>query len=232
MNSPVTTDPNTPVFQAPVDIPAQINPAPPAGRGKDPIPPATQTPPPAKPDAVVTEPEPTTVEIERFKAVQKIARDLEKEVKGLRDGASDAEAYRKIMAAIAPGNGDANGGAASDPMAAIQALRDELTGERTERLREKVAHDAGVPVSQVTGSDEEAMKAAAEAANSWAKAKVDELLKQAGIPLAAPAANVTSTDVPGAKGPQIQSRDELKNMTHQQITAAYKEGRMDKLLGK
>lgn len=217
------------------DIPAQMNPSPANMPGADKaIPPATQTVPakaddkPVAPAATDANGDGETVEIGRFKAVQKIARDLEKTAK---DNKSDADAYRKIMAALGGEGGEE--AAPADPMKAIADLRTELSSERTERLREKIAHDTGVPISQVSGADEETMKATAEAANTWAQAKVNELLKQAGVPLAAPAANVTSTDVPGAQSTQqIQSRDQLKTMTPQQITAAYKEGRMDKLLGK
>lgn len=227
------------------DIPAQMNPSPAnmPGAQKAATPPGTgQTPPaeakpaedkPADPNPVETDPgNGDTVEMDRFKAVQKIARDLEKQNKSLKDKSADAEAYQRLMQALGAGNGEGDA-AAADPMKAIEDLRSELTSERTERLREKIATTTGVPASQIFGDTEEAMKASAETANSWAQDKVNQLLKQAGVPLAAPAGNVTSTDVPGAKDTrQIQSRDELKTMTHEQITAAYKDGRMDKLLGK
>jgi hypothetical protein len=235
-----TTGPDAPQFIEPKDIPAQMNPSPAnmPGAQRDPIPPATQTTPPADvvtpTDTGAIDESADSVPMARFKEYQKINRKLENEAKANRTAAeanrADAEAYRKLQQLVSPGEAEA---AAADPMQAIADLRTELTGERTERLRERIAHDAGVPISQVVGADEETMKATAEAANSWAQEKVNALLKQAGVPLAAPAANVTSADNPSVKDTQlIQSRDELKNMTSQQITDAYKSGRMDKLLGK
>lgn len=71
------------------------------------------------------------------------------------------------------------------------------------------------------------MTASATEALNWAKG----LTKQNGVPLAAPAATVTSTDVP--QGPkQIQSRDDLKTMTPAQIRAAHQSGQLNHLLGK
>lgn len=167
--------------------------------------------------------EPETVEIERFKAIQKIAREQEKLAKANKD---DADRYRAFAQAFSGSTGEQ---APPDPVAEVQKLRDELNAERTERLREKVSAAMGVPATQIAGGDEEAMRASANQQLAWAR----QLMQQAGVPLAAPAANVTSSQAPHDSGTkQIQSRDELKNMSPQQIQQAHKDGRLDHLMGK
>lgn len=101
----------------------------------------------------------------------------------------------------------------------------ELKAERLERLREMVARETGVPPEQVNGEDEATMRENAEKALAWA----NSLRKPA---QSAPPASLVTGDgkAPGRPG-QITSRDELKNMTPQQILAADKEGRLDRLKG-
>ena len=209
-NTPVTVTPS------PLDMPgakANVNP---------PI--TTMTPPTELP---VSPPEPPegsdVVDIERFKAVQKIARDLEKTANANK---TDAERYRQIVQQVS--GKDSN--TAPDPVAAIEQLRAEVENERTERLRERVARETGVPPTQIVGADEEGMKASAAQALEWAKSLVQQ---QNGVPLVAPAANVTSSQAPHQSGvQQIQSRDQLKGMSQKQIMDAYRGGQLDHLLGK
>lgn len=165
-----------------------------------------------------------TVDMERFKAIQRIAREQEKRAK---DNQSDAEAYRKLASLFGNGDGEA---AQFDPQSEIQKLRDELSSERVERLREQVASSTGVPASLVSGSTEDDMRASATAAQDWAKG----LAKSAtGKPSVAPAESVTSTQAPHETGvKQIQSRNELKGMSSSEIMQAYADGRMDHLMGK
>lgn len=171
-------------------------------------------------------PEGDTVNVDelmaKYKGVQELARKFEKTAKEEHD---DAERYRQLAKAIS-GNGDNP----SDPMAAIQRLEQEIQSERTERVRERIARETGVPPTQVVGSDEESMKAAAEQALSWAKS-----LQQSptGVPAAAHAELVNSSTPPHQTGvQQIQSRDELKGMSSKAIMEAYNAGRLDHLMGK
>lgn len=166
------------------------------------------------------------VEMERFKAVQRIAREQEKRAT---QNQADAEAYRKLAQLFNP-EGNGNGDNKPDPLAEIQKLRDELNSERVERTREQIASATGVPASLVSGSTEDEMRASATAAQEWAKG----LAKSAsGKPLVAPAESVNSSQAPHETGvKQIQSRDELKGMSSKDILQAYKDGRMDHLMGK
>jgi hypothetical protein len=106
-----------------------------------------------------------------------------------------------------------------------QALATAET-ERTERLREKISRETGVPPDRITGATEDDMRADAENALSWAK----EFAKKTAGPLGAPAAAVTG-DGKGPQAPAQLNRDDLKRMTPQQIIEAEKAGRLDYLKG-
>lgn len=159
-------------------------------------------------------------ELERLRAIHKDEQKWEKRAKSNFEKASTLDTITQAL-------GQPNADEPVDPLAELAKLREDLESERTERLREKVATTTGVPVSQIHGSDEGSMTASADEALSWAK----EFIKQSGVPLAAPAATVTSTDVP-TKPQQIQSREDLKTMTPQQILEADRTGRLDFLKGK
>ena len=211
-NTPVTVTPS------PLDMPgakAHVNP---------PI--TTMTAPTELPvSPPETKPAETTEGIDpaRFKGVQELARKFEKTAK---DNYEDAERYRKIVQQV---SGDGNNNT-PDPLAAIEQLRREVETERTERLREKIARETGVPPTQIVGADEDGMKASAAQALEWAKSIIQQ---QQGVPLVAPAANVTSSQAPHQNGvQQIQSRDQLKTMSQKQIMDAYRTGQLDHLLGK
>ena len=206
----------------PATMPAVVNPAAPKldyaeGDPKTPAP---------KADAPKTgEPKQEELTLEelqaKYKGVQQLARDFQKTAQEEHD---DAERYRKLVQQVS-GNGEGT----PDPMAEIQRLRADVEAERTERLREEVARTKGVPPSQIQGKSREEMEASATSALEWAQG----LVKQSSTPVVAPAANVTSNQSPSDNGvKQIQSRDELKGMSHKDILAAYNDGRMDYLMGK
>lgn len=98
--------------------------------------------------------------------------------------------------------------------------------ERTERLREKISRETGVPPDRITGATEEDMRADAESALAWAK----EFAKKNSGPVGAPAAAVTG-DGKGPQAPTQLTQDDLKRMTPQQILDAEKSGRLDALKG-
>lgn len=215
-DTPLTVIPPSP-SQMPGAKPIMNAPVETMPKPSDPIVSLTETTPPEGSESPAE-----TVELERFKAVQRIARELEKTAKA---NSADAEAFRTLQKAF-----QADGSTTPDPLAEVQQLRQELQTERVERQRAEVARVTGVPPSQIHGNDEDAMKASAAEALSWAKS----LAQQAGAtPLVAPAESVTGstpTHETGVK--QIESRSELKGMTSAQIMAAYNEGRLDNLLGK
>lgn len=157
----------------------------------------------------------------KYKGVQELARKFEKTAKDEHD---DAERYRQLQKQFS-GNGDT----APDPIAEVTRLRQEIESERTERVRERIARETGVPPSQVYGTDEASMKDAAEQALAWAKG----LQQSSNMPAVAPAATVNSTTPTHQTGvQQIRSRDELKHMSSSEVMDAYNNGRMDSLLGK
>ena len=162
-------------------------------------------------------------ELERLRNFRKQTRDWEKTAK---ENFADAQRYRELAQNIGGGEREP---AEADPLAEIARLRTEIEGERREGLRERVARETGVPPSQIQGDDAESMKVSADKALSWAK----DFIRQAGVPLAAPAANVTSNGKPqDEQAGQIKSRDDLDRMRPAEITAAYREGRLDYLMGK
>lgn len=98
--------------------------------------------------------------------------------------------------------------------------------ERTERLREKISRETGVPSDRITGATEDDMRDSAESALAWVK---EFTAKNTG-PVGAPASAVTG-DGKGPQPPSQLTRENLKNMTSQQILEADKAGRLDALKG-
>lgn len=226
MSSPTgeTTQKDTPisVTPSPLDMPGAQSATIPAivnadARSLDFAEAKTTTPAAPAPATALTDDERN--ELERLRAVHADEKKWEKRSK---------ENFEKAtkLDAIAESFGQPNA-KEFDPQAELQKLRDEIQTERTQGVRERIARETGVPPSHIHGTDEASMTASATAALEWAKG----LTKQSGVPLAAPAATVTSNEVP-TKPQQIQSRDDLKTMTPQQILAADKEGRLDFLKGK
>jgi hypothetical protein len=111
-----------------------------------------------------------------------------------------------------------------------EAAEKAAEDERLARIRSEVARTEGVDPEDITGVDEDEMRASA----ARLKAKIEQAVQRAlkgRAPAAAPAGDVTSNGK--VAGPsQIKSRDELKNMTSKEIMAAQKEGRLDHLMGK
>lgn len=215
------------------DVPVTVTPSPldMPGARKEAVPPATvsEAPEPKVVEQQSVKPEPSRdslsseerEELERLRNFRKQSRDWEKTAKS---NYEDAQRFRQILQQF----GDDESGE-PDPLSEVKKLRDEVESERRERIRERVARETGVPPTQITGTDEESMKESAEQALSWAR----EFIKQAGVPLAAPAANVNSDGKPhDERAGQIKSRDDLKAMTPAEITQAYREGRLDSLMGK
>lgn len=235
MNAPQAPQQDTPLTVNPtplqVDTPLTVTPSPmnmPGARNAMNAPVETMTPPTATPTPT---PEPKPPESEpatspsmsqRLKAAQDVA---DAAAKLAQENLGDAELYRQLRKQFT-----SNGDTPPDPIAEVNRLRQEIQAERIETTRERVARETGVPPSQVHGSDEASMKAAAEQALAWAKS-----LQQSpsNVPAAAPAATVNSATPTHQTGTQqIQSRDELKNMSPKEIVEAYENGRMDFLQGK
>lgn len=221
---------SSPQGETPQDTPLSVIPPSPADMpGAYPVvnAPVETMPKPPETPAVTPEPKPEgeaaddRVELERFKAVQKIAREMEKTAKA---NLTDAEAFRKLQDAF-----KTDGTTAADPLREIQQLREELQSEKVERQRAEVARLTGVPPHQISGNDQESMTASAQAALEWAKG----LQQSTQVPLVAPAESVTTTTPTHENGvKQIASRDELKGMSSKDIMAAYTDGRLDNLLGR
>lgn len=160
----------------------------------------------------------------KYKGVQEIARQFEKAAV---ENTGKADAYDKLIQALTGSNGES---AVTDPLVEIAKLRVDVETERTERTRSEIARLTGVPPQLITGNDAESMSASAKQALEWGQGLGQ---KQSGVPLVAPATTVNSDGKPGDGKPnQIQTRDELKNMSSKEIMAAYEEGRMDRLLGR
>jgi hypothetical protein len=162
------------------------------------------------------QPEGDTVEMARFKAVQQIARQNE----------ADARAYREFLKGLGVKPDEK---AEFDPKAEIEKLRRDVETERNERAREQISHTTNVPVDQIHGGTPEEMRESAQKALTWLNSK----LQQANVPAAVPASVVNSPAGPNDGGPaQITSRDELAKLNNVERMAAFREGRLDTLLGK
>ena len=114
-------------------------------------------------------------------------------------------------------------GTPPDPLVEVNKLREELTAERTERLRESIASTTGVPAAQIQGDSEEDMRASATKSLEWAK---DLLQRVTGTPLTAPVSTVNGDGVPGSRTGQL-SRADLKSMKPHEIMKADREGKLD-----
>jgi hypothetical protein len=163
-----------------------------------------------------------TVELDRFKAVQQIARKNE----------DDAKRWRTLSETLATVAGGEEG-KSPDPMTEIQKLRNEVA-------RERVARETGIPPELIGGGDEESMRATAEIAKALIaeSAKAQAALLQPATPPAPvtppPAAFPASSVASDGKilGPVQLTRDQLRGMTSAQIVEAMKDGRCDQMMGK
>jgi hypothetical protein len=118
-----------------------------------------------------------------------------------------------------------------DPKAAIADLQSRFESERTARLRSDVARETGVDPEDIHGSTEEEMRASAERWTQRFNQRLDEALKAKNVPAAPPASTVTSDGK--ITGPeQITSKDQLAKLSPADRMKAYRDGRLDGLLGK
>lgn len=164
-------------------------------------------------------------ELERLRAIHKDERRWERRAK---ENFGDADRWRKFIEAA---TGSDQKPDEFDPQAELNKLRKDIEDERTERTRVEVARDKGVDPKYVSGKTVEEMKAAADGYLKDMQALIDAALKNA----TAPATESTSTVKGGdrVEGPkQITSEAELKELSPAEQMAAYKDGRLDKLLGR
>jgi len=165
-------------------------------------------------------------ELERLRAVHKDERRWEKRAK---ENFTDAERWRKFIEDAA-GTSDQKADD-FDPQAELNKLRKDIEDERTERNRTEVARTKGVDPKYVSGATVEEMEASADDYLQDMQAKIDAALKKATSPVTESTSTVKSGDrVEGPK--QITSEAELKKLTPEEQRAAYKDGRLDKLLGR
>jgi hypothetical protein len=153
------------------------------------------------------------------------ARDWENRAKTSQTEAkkfqTDAERYQQLQQQIS--GGAPPNGTPPDPLVEVNKLREELTAERTERLRESIASTTGVPAAQIQGDSEESMRASATKSLEWAQ---DLLQRVTGTPLTAPVSTVNGDGVPGSRTGQL-SRADLKNMKPHEIMKADRDGKLD-----
>lgn len=160
-----------------------------------------------------------------YERLQAIHKDEKKWENRAKENFSAREQLDRIAEALTGSKPEQ--GQQFDAQAEITKLRQEASDERAARVRAEVASTTGVPADMLAGSTREELEAAAQRQLSWAQG----LAKQAGVPLAANAGQVNSTQATHeVQGPrQIQSRDELKGMTSAQIMDAFRKGQLQHL---
>jgi len=118
-----------------------------------------------------------------------------------------------------------------DPRSAIEALQRDIKSERTERLRVEVARVLDVDPKFIIGDTEDTMRESGESYLSDVNARIEAAIRSRGVPAGAPASTVTaSTPISGPQ--QIISREELARMSPAERVQAYKDGRLDSMMGK
>lgn len=167
-------------------------------------------------------------ELERYRAIHKDEKLWETRAKA---NYKDAEAFRNLSKLF---GGEDAGKQQFDPEAAFKQLTDDFTAERTARIRSEVARTEGVDLDDFTGDTEEEMRASAQRYKAKVQAKVDAALAAAGRKPASAAAPTNEVNSGGkvTAGEQITSREDLKVMSPKDRLDAYKEGRLDELLGR
>ncbi|ORA77189.1 hypothetical protein BST28_18905 [Mycolicibacter kumamotonensis] len=162
-------------------------------------------------------------ELDRLRAIHKDERRWEKRAK---DNYNDAQKFRDLLSALGGDTKTEN----FDPKAELAQLRSEIESANTERQRAEVARVKNVDPIYVVGKTQEEMEAAAERYLADVNAKVQAALKQTTAPVTESTSTVTSGD--RVEGPKQLTEAELRKLTPSQQLAAYKEGRVDKLLGR
>lgn len=166
-------------------------------------------------------------ELEKLRAVHKDERRWERRAK---ENFSDAEKLRTLAKAL---GGDSKS-EDFDPKTELASLRQEIATANTERVRADVARVKGVDPSYLVGATQEEMESAADRYLADVEARVNAALQQA-QKITSPATESTSIVKSGdrVEGPkQITSEAELKKLSGSQQLAAYKDGRLDKMLGR
>lgn len=165
-------------------------------------------------------------ELERLRAIHKDERRWEKRAK---ENFTAAERWRKFIEDAAGTSGQEAD--EFDPQAELNKLRKDIEDERTERTRVEVARTKGVDPKYVSGATIEEMNASADDYMQDMQARIDAALKKATSPVTESTSTVKSGDrVEGPK--QITTEAELKKLSPEEQQAAYKDGRLDRLLGR
>lgn len=179
--------------------------------------PAVAAPPAEKPAESATD----KAELERLRAFRKEAQKWEERAKTNFD---DAERWRQLSKTVGGESPD------FDPKSAFEALNAKVEAAEKARILSEVARTEDVDPDIIHGDNEEAMRESAQRYKAKVEAAIEKALKGR-APAAAPASEVTANGKVAGPG-QIQSQDELKNMSPKEIMAADSEGRLDLLKGK
>jgi len=118
-----------------------------------------------------------------------------------------------------------------DPKTAIETLQRQIESERTERLRADVARDLNVDPAFILGTTEDQMRETASKYLDDVNRRIEDAIKAKNLPAAPPASTVTS-DGKIAGPQQITSHAELKKLPTAERVKAYKDGRLNELMGK
>lgn len=176
--------------------------------------------PDAPAEVVEVEPEPATgpdlaAEVAKWKALSK------KNELRAKDNADKAKKFDDIE--------EANKTEMQKLLDRAEAAEKVANDAKVETLRATKSAASGVSIALIPAGTEEQMDEAIAAAIAFKDAAVAAATK--GKAPAAPAQIVTAPSS-STTVKQITSRDELKSMTHAQIMAAQKDGRLDELMGK
>lgn len=163
-------------------------------------------------------------ELERLRAIHQDEQKWEKRNKAnlakLRDLAESMGIPREVF-----------NPAEFDPKSAFEQLQQKFETAERERNRAEVARELDVPPKYVMGETIEEMRESAQDYLKDVQSLIDAALKKATVPATESTAIVKSGDrVEGPK--QITSEAELKKLSPAERLAAYKDGRLDKLLGR
>lgn len=163
-------------------------------------------------------------ELERLRAIHKDERKWETRAKS---NFEDAQKFRDLLDALGADSKTPD----FDPKTELAKLRGEIEASNIERTRSEVARIKGVDPTYVAGSTQEEMEAAADRYLADINARVQAALQKTTAPVTESTSTVKSGDrVEGPK--QIASEAELKKLSPQERMAAYREGRLDGLLGR
>lgn len=165
-------------------------------------------------------------ELDKLRAVHKDERRWERRAK---ENFTDAEQFRELKKVLGGDSATED----FDPKAELDNLRQEIAKSNTERLRADVARVKGVDPTYVAGQSQEDMEAAADRYLADIESRVQAALQKANVTVSATESTSTVKSGDRVEGPkQITSEAELSKLPHAQQIAAYKDGRLDKMLGR